>query len=33
MRFPNKSGGIVKNGGKRRKPYQVRITTGYTDER
>ena len=24
MRFPNKYGGIVKNGGKRRRPYQVR---------
>lgn len=31
MRFPNKYGGIVKNGGKRRRPYQVRITVGWDD--
>lgn len=31
MRFPNKYGSIVKLGGKRRKPYAVRITTGYRD--
>ena len=32
MRFGNGYGGIVKNGGKRRRPWQVRITKGYTDE-
>lgn len=31
MRFPNGYGGIVRLGGNRRKPFQVRITTGYTD--
>lgn len=29
MRRPNGYGGIVKQSGKRRKPYQVRITTGF----
>ena len=33
MRKPNGFGGIVKNGGARRKPYQLRKTIGYTDER
>ena len=36
MRFPNNYGSIIKLSGKRRKPYAVRITTGYvlkgTDE-
>ena len=32
MRLPNKYGGIVKNGGNRRKPFQARRTTGYDDE-
>ncbi len=31
MRKPNGFGGIVKNGGARRKPYQLRKTVGYTD--
>lgn len=32
MRLPNKYGGVVKNGGNRRRPYQARITVGWTDE-
>lgn len=32
MRLPNKYGSIFKMGGKRRKPFAVRVTTGYTDE-
>lgn len=32
MRLPNSYGSIVKLSGKRRRPYAVRITTGWTDE-
>lgn len=32
MRRANKTGSIVKLSGKRRKPYTVRVTDGYTDE-
>lgn len=32
MRLPNSYGSIVKLGGKRRRPFAVRITTGWTDE-
>ena len=32
MRRGNGDGGIFKLSGKRRKPYAVRITTGWTDE-
>ena len=32
MRFPNSYGSIVKLGGKRRRPYAIRITTGWTDD-
>jgi integrase len=32
MRFPNSYGSIVKLGGKRRRPFAVRITTGWTDD-
>lgn len=32
MRNPNSYGGIVKLGGKRRKPYAVRVTVGWSDE-
>lgn len=32
MRLPNGYGGVVKCGGQRRKPFQARITAGYTDE-
>lgn len=32
MKHPNGYGAVVKLGGNRRKPYAVRITTGYTDE-
>lgn len=31
MRLPNRYGSVVKLSGKRRKPYAVRITAGYTD--
>lgn len=31
MRFENGYGGIVKNGGNRRKPFQIRKTIGYDD--
>lgn len=31
MRLPNGYGSIIKNGGNRRKPYQVRITKGWDD--
>ena len=33
MRLPNGYGSITKLKGKRRKPYQVRLTKGFTDER
>lgn len=33
MKLPNGYGSIVKLKGNRRKPYQVRITKGFTDER
>ncbi|MBQ6481718.1 MAG: hypothetical protein IJI45_11415 [Anaerolineaceae bacterium] len=32
MRLPNSYGSIVKLSGKRRRPYAVRITTGWTDK-
>ena len=32
MRFPSGYGGIVKLQGKRRRPYQVRITKGYSED-
>ena len=32
MRLPSEYGGIVKLKGNRRKPYQVRLTKGFTDE-
>lgn len=32
MRNPNSYGGIVKLGGKRRKPYAVRVTVGWSDD-
>lgn len=32
MKRPNGGGCVVKLGGKRRKPYAVRVTTGWTDE-
>ncbi len=32
MKRPNGGGSVVKLGGKRRKPYAVRVTTGWTDE-
>lgn len=32
MKLPNGYGSIIKLKGKRRKPYQVRITKGFTDE-
>ena len=32
MRLPNSSGSVTKLPGKRRKPYAVRITAGWTDE-
>lgn len=32
MRLPNSYGSIVKLSGKRRRPYAIRITTGWTDE-
>lgn len=31
MRLPSGYGSIIKLSGKRRNPYAVRITTGYTD--
>ena len=31
MRLPNGYGAIVKLGGNRRKPFAVRVTTGYKD--
>lgn len=33
MKLPNGYGSIIKLKGNRRKPYQVRITKGFTDER
>ena len=33
MRLPNGYGSIIKLKGKRRKPFQVRLTKGFTDER
>lgn len=32
MRLPNTYGGVVKLGGKRRKPYAARLTVGWTNE-
>lgn len=32
MRNPNGDGSAVKLGGNRKKPFAVRITTGYTDD-
>ena len=32
MKQPNGYGGISKLKGRRRKPYAVRVTTGWTDE-
>ena len=32
MKLPNGYGSIIKLSGNRRKPYQVRITKGFTDE-
>lgn len=32
MKLPNGYGSVIKLGGNRRKPFAVRITTGYTDE-
>lgn len=33
LKLPNGYGAIVKLNGNRRKPFQVRITKGFTDER
>ena len=33
MKLPNGYGSIIKLKGNRRKPYQVRITKGFSDER
>lgn len=32
MKMPNGYGSIIKLSGKRRRPFAVRITAGYTDE-
>ena len=32
MRLPSGYGSVVKLSGKRRKPFQVRLTKGFTDE-
>lgn len=33
MKMPNGYGSIIKLKGNRRKPFQVRLTKGFTDER